>query len=769
MRFRLSAICAIMVATTLSPTSKAEWVTGIGWGQINRHLEISNLWEHVRNTHYEGYNRALSWPGAWGTYSDHDQRRSYANYRGYVVGARNVHDPQYPDVVWPYMVAQRDGRYDGIQGEDFLEAPPSPTKLEDNPTVQTMYKGRLVRRTYRQAQPTVTVDGVESVWYDYHTAETVPRMTPEIVGDEADASYQIDVIDPTIPCDLMFESQPWTRMGIASARTIYVFVDRDNDDSMFWHWSLINNGLWSRIGVNRVDGAPGGVHATIEDAMLSLAVQWDRSSRGAHATGSAGEANNDSIWRYYGTDYDGARTEDMRMVWVVDGDQDVSKFDAYSNGSTDDSGDPDPVTGELLSAKAGGLLILHCDSSTTNRRDDPAQPMTVGWTNYRQLLQTGPDGHEAKYNQMRYGYQKGGGYYAGSHQTTPGRGTHPFGGSWIKASNDPAVSSQYWPGKVLGVDIEVTDVEQQMAFGPKSIPPNDTLNLVWVYGVNGVDINTCQTEGAKWLRGDATDEQKNALVESGADSLFATMRQAKAVYESATFPDGFGQERYASARTELEDAFRAAIDDGILTLSPPAPASFTVNSGAGRGELEWTLDVSTGSDIAGWRVYRAHGNYKGDSLFVLAAELPPDSLSYHDYDVIGQEPYYYYLTTFDAEGHESTMHTRTAEPMVATRPVAAGMIAAPLRFDLAQNAPNPFNPRTVIRFGVPDAGSVRLAVCDVNGRHVRMLVDAPMQAGHRTVAWDGRDALEREVSSGVYLYRLTSDEGTLVRKMLLVR
>ena len=44
-----------------------------------------------------------------------------------------------------------------------------------------------------------------------------------------------------------------------------------------------------------------------------------------------------------------------------------------------------------------------------------------------------------------------------------------------------------------------------------------------------------------------------------------------------------------------------------------------------------------------------------------------------------------------------------------------------------------------------------------------------MQAGHRTVAWDGRDALEREVSSGVYLYRLTSDEGTLVRNMLLVR
>jgi len=93
----------------------------------------------------------------------------------------------------------------------------------------------------------------------------------------------------------------------------------------------------------------------------------------------------------------------------------------------------------------------------------------------------------------------------------------------------------------------------------------------------------------------------------------------------------------------------------------------------------------------------------------------------------------------------------------------------PPEFSLSQNAPNPFNPRTVIRFGVPDAGSVRLAVYDVNGQHVRMLVDGPMQVGHHEAVWDGADALGREVSSGVYLYRLTSDEGTLVRRMLLVR
>ncbi len=90
-------------------------------------------------------------------------------------------------------------------------------------------------------------------------------------------------------------------------------------------------------------------------------------------------------------------------------------------------------------------------------------------------------------------------------------------------------------------------------------------------------------------------------------------------------------------------------------------------------------------------------------------------------------------------------------------------------FELEQNAPNPFNPRTSIRFRIREASAVRLAVYDVNGRHVRALVDGPMQPGYHTAAWDGTDSQGRAVASGVYLYLLTSAEGTLVRRMLLVR
>ena len=96
-------------------------------------------------------------------------------------------------------------------------------------------------------------------------------------------------------------------------------------------------------------------------------------------------------------------------------------------------------------------------------------------------------------------------------------------------------------------------------------------------------------------------------------------------------------------------------------------------------------------------------------------------------------------------------------------------VAKPVRLSLDQNVPNPFNPSTTIRFTLPDAGIATVAVYDVTGRSVRVLHDSHMSFGVHHVVWDGRDDVGNEVSSGVYLYRLTTDYGTMVRRMVLVR
>ena len=88
---------------------------------------------------------------------------------------------------------------------------------------------------------------------------------------------------------------------------------------------------------------------------------------------------------------------------------------------------------------------------------------------------------------------------------------------------------------------------------------------------------------------------------------------------------------------------------------------------------------------------------------------------------------------------------------------------------LFQNQPNPFNPRTQIRFDLRRGEHVRLGVYDLSGHLVRVLVDRPLPAGTASVVWDGRDRFTRPVRSGIYLYRITTPSFSQTRKMTLVQ
>jgi hypothetical protein len=93
----------------------------------------------------------------------------------------------------------------------------------------------------------------------------------------------------------------------------------------------------------------------------------------------------------------------------------------------------------------------------------------------------------------------------------------------------------------------------------------------------------------------------------------------------------------------------------------------------------------------------------------------------------------------------------------------------PKAFALSQNYPNPFNPMTTISFDVAGTDGenqkIRLEVYDLRGRHVRTLVDRSLPAGTHTVTWDGRNGRGERVASGIYLYRLKSEEGLFTKKM----
>ena len=104
-----------------------------------------------------------------------------------------------------------------------------------------------------------------------------------------------------------------------------------------------------------------------------------------------------------------------------------------------------------------------------------------------------------------------------------------------------------------------------------------------------------------------------------------------------------------------------------------------------------------------------------------------------------------------------------------TRVEIGNLRPLPDQYGLDQNAPNPFNPSTAIGYQLPEAGLVRLAIYNLLGQEVRLLVNERTEAGSFTAVWDGADALGRRVASGVYLYRIKAGGFSASRRMLLLK
>jgi len=90
-------------------------------------------------------------------------------------------------------------------------------------------------------------------------------------------------------------------------------------------------------------------------------------------------------------------------------------------------------------------------------------------------------------------------------------------------------------------------------------------------------------------------------------------------------------------------------------------------------------------------------------------------------------------------------------------------------FKLSQNYPNPFNPSTRIEFTLEQAGEVRLEVYNVLGQKIRTLLEGYFPNGSYESEWNGTTEGGAKVSSGIYFYRLSTDQFSRTRKMMLMK
>lgn len=95
--------------------------------------------------------------------------------------------------------------------------------------------------------------------------------------------------------------------------------------------------------------------------------------------------------------------------------------------------------------------------------------------------------------------------------------------------------------------------------------------------------------------------------------------------------------------------------------------------------------------------------------------------------------------------------------------------AIPQDLQLDQNYPNPFNPATMIEFHVSKPGHIRIAIYNLTGQTVAVLVDQFLSAGSYSVSWDGKDRTGTNVPSGTYVYRISAGNTAKSRKLILMR
>ena len=189
----------------------------------------------------------------------------------------------------------------------------------------------------------------------------------------------------------------------------------------------------------------------------------------------------------------------------------------------------------------------------------------------------------------------------------------------------------------------------------------------------------------------------------------------------------------------------------------------------------------TGADFQG--VYTAMptvgstGNVSVDPKFVAH---PSDTSEEYDYHLQASSPLIDAgdptMTEADSSrinmgryGGTSEYTSVSSDGESSTKPTVLKTEDTPLVFSLSQNAPNPFNPETIISYSLPQSEQVKLVIYNVLGQEIRTLVNAFKPAGRYRVVWNSKDDFGRSVSSGVYFYQITAGEFLDTRKMLILK
>jgi hypothetical protein len=235
----------------------------------------------------------------------------------------------------------------------------------------------------------------------------------------------------------------------------------------------------------------------------------------------------------------------------------------------------------------------------------------------------------------------------------------------------------------------------------------------------------------------------------------------------------FSQLVLAENRITLQKGAGNTIDVVLSNSDAVAGAQFSVS--ACGGVLLRSFEPADRLVAAGIAVYQAQS---GDSTLNIVLLAPVRAALPSGEGVIGR-------ISFAAVGTRCADSVRLTLQRVVLCDVAARSLevstvhlswsldnqfrVSPGAIALEQNYPNPFNPSTTISYRLEQSAHVRLAVYDISGRLVNLLVDEDQQSGKYSVKWNTVTGQRAQLASGIYCVRLTVGGEVAVMKMLLTK
>ena len=186
-------------------------------------------------------------------------------------------------------------------------------------------------------------------------------------------------------------------------------------------------------------------------------------------------------------------------------------------------------------------------------------------------------------------------------------------------------------------------------------------------------------------------------------------------------------------------------------IVPVELSSFSANVNGSNVNLAWSTATETNN--SGFEIQRKSGEDFVSIGFVRGSGTTTELQNYSFTDTkLSVGNYSYRLKQVDFDGSFEYSNVVNVD------------LTAPTVFSLEQNYPNPFNPSTVINYNIPQNSFVTLKVYDVIGNEVATLVNQTQSAGKYEVRFDASN-----LSNGVYMYSIKTDNFTSTKKMILMK